>query len=163
MAHRLPIFQTAATTDSLYALTAPLVQTESGRRLRAIRFATNVNIVDPANWKLVTAPGLQTESIAVNLGRLSATVNGQGIYERQQGRWVLMQSLTNPIIRQFTGPSSLILATNQAVTLTGTGTFHRLITDRSTRGCCRWEHALGRGYAEWFVDDQFRHFPAYCP
>ncbi|AUD02327.1 transcriptional regulator [Spirosoma pollinicola] len=123
----LPIFQTAATTDSLYALTAPLVQTESGRRLRAIRFATNVNIVDPANWKLVTAPGLQTESIAVNLGRLSATVNGQGIYERQQGRWVLTQSLTNPIIRQFTGPSSLILATNQAITLDGTGTFTGLL------------------------------------
>ncbi len=119
----LPVFQTAATTDSLYALTAPLTQTESGRRLRAIRFAPNINIADPANWQLLTIPGPLTESIAISQGRLSATVNGQGIYERQQGRWVLTQSLTNPVIRQFMGPANLILATNQAITLAGVGSF----------------------------------------
>ncbi|GAB2549589.1 two-component regulator propeller domain-containing protein [Spirosoma aerophilum] len=119
----LPILQTAAAADSLYALTALLLPTESGRRLRAIRFAANVNIVDPANWKAVAAPGPQTESIAINQGRLSATVNSQGVYERQAGRWTLAQSLTNPLIRQFTAPSGLILATNQSVTLPGAGTF----------------------------------------
>ncbi len=119
----LPVFQTAATTDSLYALTAPIQQTETGRRLRSVRFAANVNIVDPANWQLVTAPGLQTESIVVNQGRLSATVNGQGIYERQTGRWILTQPLTNSIIRQFPVLSGLVIATDKAVTLSGVGTF----------------------------------------
>ncbi|MFD2932350.1 type IX secretion system anionic LPS delivery protein PorZ [Spirosoma flavum] len=119
----LPIFQTAATTDTLYALTAPLLPTETRRRLRAVRFAATVNIVDPANWRLITEPGLQTESIIINQGKLSATVNGQGIYERQAGQWNLSQSLTSLIIRQFSATSGLILATNQAVTLSGIGTF----------------------------------------
>lgn len=119
----LPIYQTASTNDSLYALTASLSQAGTGRGIRAIRFAASVNIVDPANWKLVTTPGLQTESIAINQGRLSATVNNQGIFERQTNGWTLVQPLTSPIIRQFTGPSSLILATNQSVTLSGVGTF----------------------------------------
>jgi hypothetical protein len=120
----LAIFQTAATADSLYALTVPLLQSEIGRRLRAVRFAANVNIVDPANWKPVSVPGSQTESIVINQGRLSATVNSQGVYERQAGRWTQTQSLPNSVIRQFAGPAGMIIvATNQAVTLAGVGTF----------------------------------------
>ena len=119
----LPIFQTAATTDSLYALTAPLRQNETGRRLRAIRFAPNVNIVDPANWRIVNEPGLQTESISTNQGRLSATVNGQGIFDRQAGKWMLTQPLATSIIRQFPATTGLILATNQAISMPGSGSF----------------------------------------
>lgn len=119
-----PIYQTAATADSLYALTAPLLTTETGRRLQAIRFTPGVNIADPGNWRAVTEPDAQTESITTNQGRLSATVNGQGIYDRQAGRWVLTQALTNPIIRQFSGSiPDPIQATNQAVTLPGSATF----------------------------------------
>lgn len=119
----LPILQSAATNDSLYALTAPLSTTGTQRQIRAVRFAANVNIVDPANWQTIATPGPKTESIAANQGRLSATVNGQGTFDRQLGRWTLTQSLTSSIIRQFPSESGLILATNQAVTLPGVGSF----------------------------------------
>ena len=119
-----PIYQTAATTDSLYALTAPVQATEPGQRLLSIRFAPGVNIVDPGNWRVVAGPRLQIESITTNQGRLSATVNRQGVYERQSGRWTLTQPLTNAIIRQFAGSDTgPILATNQVVTLPGVGPF----------------------------------------
>lgn len=119
-----PIYQTAVTADSLYALTAPSSATETGRQIQTIRFAPGVNIADPANWRVITVPGLQTESITANQGRLSATVNGQGIYERQSGRWVLTQALTSLLIRQFSGSETgSILATNQAVTLPGSSPF----------------------------------------
>ena len=126
-----PIYQTVATTDSLYALTAPLLTTETSRRLQAIRFAPGVNIADPGNWRAVAGPGLPIESITVNQGRLSATVNGQGVYDRQAGQWILTQALTNPIIRQFPGSSTgPILATDQAITLPGSATFTGpLLTD----------------------------------
>ncbi|SOD88019.1 Por secretion system C-terminal sorting domain-containing protein [Spirosoma fluviale] len=117
----LPVFQTAATTDSLYALTAPIRVTDTGRRLRAVRFAANLNIADPANWKPVPEPGQQLESIVSNQGRLSASVNGQGIYERQSGGWVLTQALTSPLIRQFPSATGLLVVTNQAVTAPGIG------------------------------------------
>ncbi|AKD58147.1 type IX secretion system anionic LPS delivery protein PorZ [Spirosoma radiotolerans] len=119
----LPIFQLAATSDSLYALTAPLTSTATQPQIRAIRFAANVNIVDPANWRPIATPGLQTESIVANQGRLSATVNGQGTYERQLGRWTLTLPLTSSLIRQFPSAAGLILATNQAITLPGVGSF----------------------------------------
>ncbi|GAB4004881.1 two-component regulator propeller domain-containing protein [Spirosoma migulaei] len=119
----LPIYQTASANDSLYALTAPLRSTDTGLRLRAIRFASNVNIVDPANWRLVTEPGQQLESIIANQGRLSATVNGLGIYERQGGKWILTQSLANPTVRQFPASTGIILATDKAITLPGSGQF----------------------------------------
>jgi hypothetical protein len=119
-----PVFQTAATTDSLYALVAPLTLTESGRRIQAIRFLAGVNLADPGNWKTVAEPGPETESILTNQNRLSATVNGQGIYERQAGRWSRVQPLTNTLIRQFTGATAgPVLATSQAVTVPGSGTF----------------------------------------
>lgn len=119
----LPVDQTAITTDSLYALTAPLRSADTGKQLRSIRFAANVNIVDPANWRAVAVPSLQTESISANQGRLSATVNGQGVYERQNGKWNLVQELTSTIVRQFPASTGLITATNQAVTLPMSGTF----------------------------------------
>ncbi|WP_461135219.1 type IX secretion system anionic LPS delivery protein PorZ [Spirosoma lituiforme] len=119
----LPIFQSAATSDSLYVLTAPATTMATQRQIRAIRFSANVNIVDPANWRAVDSPGQQTESINTNQGRLTATVNGQGTFERQLGRWTLTQSLTNAVIRQFSSTTGLILATNQAVTLAGVGSF----------------------------------------
>ncbi|WP_425290798.1 two-component regulator propeller domain-containing protein [Spirosoma linguale] len=141
----LPIFQTAVTNDSLYALTAPLRATDIGRRLRAVRFAANVNIADPANWRPVTEPGLQIESIVSNQGRLSATVNAQGVYERQAGGWVLVQALTNPLIRQFPTGNGLILATNQAVTLSGSGSFTGSLLNNP-------REALADGNTVWVAD-----------
>ncbi|WP_338873836.1 two-component regulator propeller domain-containing protein [Spirosoma sp. SC4-14] len=119
----LPIYQTTVTTDSLYALTAPLLSTETGRRLRAVRFAAAVNIADPANWAMIPAPALQLESIATNQNRLSVTVNGVGIYERQSSGWLLTQPMQNAIIRQFSASEALILATETGVTVAGSATY----------------------------------------
>ncbi|WP_460996168.1 type IX secretion system anionic LPS delivery protein PorZ [Spirosoma harenae] len=155
----LPIYQTAATTDSLYALTGALTLGGTGRRLRAIRFATSVNIVDPANWRNVTEPGQPLESIVANQGKLSATVNGVGIYERQSGRWTLTQSLANPIIRQFPFSQSPILATDKAITLSGTGSFsgalladpRELIVDGNTIWVADTKNGLLLGNAGQFT------------
>ena len=118
----LPIYQTAVSADSLFALTAPLQTTGVGRQLRATRFAATINIADPANWKPIAAPGLQLESIVYNQGQLSATVNGSGVYGRQNGNWNLTQYFNNPIIRLF--PSAgLLLATDKVVTFFGVGSF----------------------------------------
>ena len=119
----LPVYQTVATTDSIYARTAPLFSTDTGFAIRVIRLAPNVNIADPANWRTVTLPGTPLESIATDQGRLTATVNGQGVYERNNGKWIVSQPLKNPIIRQFSSPNGLILATDKAITLPGTGQF----------------------------------------
>lgn len=119
----LPILQTTVTTDSLYALTAPLRLTATGNQLRAIRFAPNVNIADPANWRNLVVPGAATESIVTNQGRLSVTVNQQGIYERQSGQWALKQVLPNILIRQFPTSSGVILATDKTITLPNGGIF----------------------------------------
>ncbi|WP_460964749.1 type IX secretion system anionic LPS delivery protein PorZ [Spirosoma litoris] len=126
----LPIYQTAVTNDSLYALTGPSSATNTGFKLRAVRFAASVNIVDPANWRTVIEPGTQVSSIVTNQGRLSATVSGTGIYERQNGKWTLTQSLTNAIIRQFPATTGLLLATDKAITSPGSGSFSgSLLTD----------------------------------
>jgi hypothetical protein len=151
----LPIYQTTTTADSLYALTAPSLTAESGRRIRAVRFAANVNIADPANWKIVPEPGSQLESIVTNQGRLSVTVNGQGIYERQTGRWVLTQSLSNPLIRQFPAATGLILATDKAITIPGSGSVtsalltnpREIILDGSTIWIADTENGLLAGSA----------------
>ncbi|SFD04683.1 type IX secretion system anionic LPS delivery protein PorZ [Spirosoma endophyticum] len=126
----LPIIQTAATADSLYALTAAVIPKETGRRIRAIRFTVGVNIADPANWKQIDVPGLPIESISTNQGRLSATLNNLGVYERQNNKWILTQSLSNAIIRQFPATAGLLLATDKAVTLPGSSPFTgALLTD----------------------------------
>lgn len=141
-----PIYQTAATNDSLFALTAPLLTTESGRRLQAIRFAPGVNIADPGNWRTVPGPGQQIESITESQGQLSITVNGQGVYSRRAGQWTLTLALPNPIIRQFPGlAAGLILATNQTVTLSGTTNFSGpLLTDP--------REAVADGNRVWVAD-----------
>lgn len=143
-----PIYQTAATADSLYALTAPARTTETGRRLLSVRFAPGVNIADPGNWRAVTEPGPQTESITVRQGRLSATVNGRGVYDRQAGGWTLIQPLPNPIIRQFPDVGTgLILATNQVVTASGAGPFTGpLLTDP--------REVVADGNRVWVADGQ---------
>lgn len=123
----LAIFQTTTTADSLCALTGPLQPSDSVNQLQAIRFAPSVNIADPANWHPITKPGSRTatdvESIITNQGRLSIAVTGKGVYEQQTGQWVLTQPLNNPIIRQFPATDGLILATDKAVTLPGSGSF----------------------------------------
>lgn len=113
----LPIFQTAITTDSLFALTGPLLSTDSTLTIKAVRFAPNVNISDPANWRTITKPGPLLRSIATRQGHLLATVDKQGVYEQQNGKWVLIQSLANPVVRLFSSPDGPILATNQTITL----------------------------------------------
>ncbi|HLL93706.1 MAG TPA: T9SS type A sorting domain-containing protein [Spirosoma sp.] len=131
-----PVYQTAATTDSLYALTAPLLTSQTGRQLQAVRFAPGVNIADPGNWQAVPGPGLPIESITASGGQLSITVNGQGVYSWTAGRWTLTQVLPNPIIRQFPGlATGPILATDQAVTVPGSATFSGpLLTDPREAG-----------------------------
>ncbi|AQG81785.1 two-component regulator propeller domain-containing protein [Spirosoma montaniterrae] len=117
----LPILQTAVTSDSLYALTEALQPTLFERRIQAVRFAPNVNIADPANWRTLAGPAQRSESIATDRGRLIASVNGQGIFERQPGRWVLTQPLTNGLVRVFSAPSGLIVTTERSLTLPGAG------------------------------------------
>ncbi|GAB4031289.1 two-component regulator propeller domain-containing protein [Spirosoma gilvum] len=124
----LPIYQTAATADSLYALTGPLRSTDTGLQLRAIRFATNVNIVDPANWRAIAEPAQPLESIVANQNRLTATVNGRGIFERQTGRWVLTQAITNGLIRAFTSATGLIIATERSITFPGSASVSTPLT-----------------------------------
>lgn len=125
----LPLFvlQTTITADSLYALTGALQPSDYVSQLQAIRFAPNVNIADPANWKSITKPGSRTatsvESIGTNQGRLSITVMGAGVYEQQNGQWVLTKPLSNTLIRQFPAVSGPILATDTDVTLPGIGSF----------------------------------------
>lgn len=119
----LPIYATTATSDSLYAMTASLQSTNKGRQLRAIRFAATVNLADPANWRPVPEPGTALESIATRQGRLSVTINGQGVFDRQGNQWLLTQALTNPLIRQFPASAGLLLATNTAVSASGVGMF----------------------------------------
>lgn len=127
----LRIRQTTATSDSLYALTAPNDMGGLTDGLRAVRLSPSVNIADPANWREIAKPNPAVESIVVTQNRLSATVNGQGVYQWQSGRWTLTQVLTNSVIRQFSsGAAGLILATNQAVTAPGIGSFASpLLTD----------------------------------
>ena len=143
----LPIYQTAVTADSLYALTGPLRSSDVSRRLQAIRLAPAVNIADSANWRPVPEPGTQTQSIVSNQGRLSAAVNGQGIFERQAGSWTRTQALSNPIIQLFSAPSGLILATNLAVSLPGAGSFSgSLLTSP--------REAVADGNTVWVADTQ---------
>lgn len=145
--NQLPVYQTTATTDSLYALTGSLRSTATDKQLRAVRFAANVNIADPANWRIVDVPSLPVESISINQGRLSVTVNSQGIYERQTGKWNLTQSLPYTIIRQFAASAGSITASNQVVSLPVSGTFSGpLLTDP--------REVVADGNTVWVADTQ---------
>ncbi len=123
----LAIFQTTVTADSLYALTNALQPSDLVNQLQSIRFAANVNIADPANWKPVTKPGSRTgtaiESIITNQGRLAVTVPGTGVYEQQNGQWTLTRPLSTTLIRQFSATNGPILATDKLVMLPGSGSF----------------------------------------
>ena len=147
----LSIYQTVATADSLYALTNALQPSDYVNQLQAIRFAPNINIADPANWHPVTKPGSRTvtdvQSIITNQGRLSVTVPGKGVYERQNNQWVVTQPLTNPIIRQFTSANGPILATDKVITLPGSGQFvGPLLADP--------REVVADGNAVWVADAQ---------
>lgn len=143
----LPIFQTTATADTLYALTAPLQTTGIGRELRAVRFAPNVNIADPANWRNIAEPAQILESIATNQGRLVATVNGRGVYERQTGRWVLTQPLTNGLVRAFSVSNGLVIATERSITLPNS-------TSLSTPFVANSREVVLDGSQLWIADTQ---------
>ncbi|WP_293688420.1 MULTISPECIES: two-component regulator propeller domain-containing protein [unclassified Spirosoma] len=119
----LAIYQTVATTDSLYALTGPIRATDMGFRLRSIRFAANVNIVDPANWRNVVEPAAMMSSLIVDQNRLYVSVNGTGIYLKNNGSWVLFRSSTDPIIRLFPSAAGPIVATSQSILLPNPVTF----------------------------------------
>ncbi|RIV27748.1 T9SS C-terminal target domain-containing protein [Fibrisoma montanum] len=112
-----PIYQTAATTDSLYALVGLPGGGTSDLGMRAVRLAPAVNLADPANWRSIPRPGPLTLSIVSNQGRLFATASQQGIFERQAGRWTLTQALTDTTILQFAGPDGLLLVTDNGVRL----------------------------------------------
>lgn len=147
----LPVLQTTTTADSLYALTGPLQSSDYVSQLQAIRFAPNVNIADPANWKSITKPGSRTgtavESIGTNQGRLSITVAGTGVYEQQNGQWVLTKPLSNTLIRQFPSTNGPILATDQDITLPGNGPLSGpLLADP--------REVVADGNAVWVADGQ---------
>jgi ligand-binding sensor domain-containing protein len=123
----LPILQTTATTDSLYALTAPVRAGDLRTGLQAIRLLANVNIADPANWRTVALPGSQPGAILTSLlvaqNRLLAAASGQGVFSRQTNQWVLTQSLPNQIIILFPAGNDVGVATNQRVALPSSGSF----------------------------------------
>jgi|GEM_PF-626428 len=121
----LPILQTAATTDSLYALTEParpVAGTQplgTGRQLQAIRFAPGVNIADPANWRNISVPGPAPETIVTDQNRLLLSVNRVGVFTRQAGRWVQTPLVSNGFVRLFATGVGIVLATEQGLALPG--------------------------------------------
>lgn len=131
----LPIYQTTVAGDSLYALTAPLSATATTpQSIRAIRFAAGVNVADPANWRLIGNPPGSPETIVTRQGRLSATVSRQGSYDRTGGQWILTQSASAPLVRQFVSNSTtntdVVVVAGQTVTASSTGTISsELIAD----------------------------------
>ena len=116
------IYITVVVGDTLFALSGSS-NPGAGLLLQAVRLAPNVNIADPANWRLVSAPDRSIESISSSSGRLVASVNERGVYERQNGRWVLTRPLSNRTIKLFPGSDGYILATDQTVTLPNSTTF----------------------------------------
>ena len=174
----LPIYQTAATADSLYALTGLLRTSDTGLQVRAIRFAPNINIADPANWRLVSQPGPQTESIVSNQGKLLASVNGQGVFERTAGKWLLTLPLSTALIRLFSAPSGLLIATEKTVTGAGTPSYsgpllaapHEVVADGNEVWVADTKNGLLAGKAGQFervapegpTRDQFSTLYAYA-
>lgn len=154
----LPIYQTVATTDSLYALTGPARTTDTGLRLRSIRFAANVNIVDPANWRNVAEPAPLISSLIVDQNRLYVSVNGTGIYLRNTGSWVLFRSITDPIVRLFPSATGPVVATNRSILLPDPLTFsgalltnpREVVTDGTTIWVADTQNGLLYGNAGQF-------------
>ena len=119
-------YATAVANDSLYALTSPPNSTSDyglRYRLRAIRLTPTVNIADPANWRPVQGPDVFMRSLLADRGRLYVSVDNKGVYERQNGGWVLTQSVANKVIRLFPSPNGLLSATEQVITLPNSTSF----------------------------------------
>lgn len=124
---QLPIYQTAVVGDSLYALTAPVSATATvPQAIRAVRLASGTNLADPANWRIIGNPPGSPNTLVTRQGRVSTTVNGQGIYDRSGGGWILTQSASTTLVRQFSSTSSAdagtIVVTGQSVTASTIGT-----------------------------------------
>ncbi|WP_111626647.1 type IX secretion system anionic LPS delivery protein PorZ [Larkinella arboricola] len=80
------VYATAFANDSIYAATS------SG--LLAARFDPTVNLAFFGNWKTVSLPaGTSVRSVVGVNNRLYAAVPGQGVAERQGGRWTVVKAL----------------------------------------------------------------------
>jgi hypothetical protein len=147
----LPVYQTTIVGDSLYALTAPIATTGTVRAIRAVRYSAGTNLADPGNWRLINNPPGSPEALVARQGRLSITVNGEGIYDRNAGQWTLLQALSGTPLRQFTAGSSatagVIIAAGSTITAptAGTSTSSLLIDPRD---------AVVDGTTLWIADAQ---------
>ncbi|GAB3329346.1 two-component regulator propeller domain-containing protein [Larkinella ripae] len=80
------VYATALANDSIYAATS--------RGLLAARFAPTVNLAFFGNWKTVPLPDRGSVRSVVGVeNRLYAALPGQGVAERQGGRWVVVKPL----------------------------------------------------------------------
>lgn len=111
------VLATAVSNDTLFALSASPNVPATGLLLQAVRLTPNVNIADPANWQLVAGPGPGLQSVISNQGRLTASVGGQGVYERQNGKWVLIQPVSGQSVSLFSTPGGYGLAVDQTIVL----------------------------------------------
>lgn len=118
------VLKTALGRDTLYALTPT--------GILAAPFSPQTNLAYFGNWYPVMAPENRTiADMGMWRGQLRVSVNGVGVYERQQGRWILVQPLAAPGIRLFPTPrqstsletQELIVATPQQVRVSATITF----------------------------------------
>lgn len=147
----VPIYQTTILGDSLYALTAPVATTGTVRAIRAVRYSGGTNLADPGNWRLITSPPGSPETLVTRQGRVSATVNGRGIYDRVAGQWTLSQPLLATPLRQFaTGSSAnanVIVAAGSTITAptAGSSTGSLLVDPRD---------AVADGTMLWIADAQ---------
>lgn len=91
------VLATALSQDTLYALT--------NRGLLAAPFSDRINLAYYGNWRTIGAPDNQPVAALGSVGgRLRAAVEGMGVYERQQGRWALVQATTTTPVRFFPTP-----------------------------------------------------------
>lgn len=80
------VYATALANDSIYAATS--------RGLLAARFAPTVNLAFFGNWKTVSLPtGASVQSVVGVNNRLYVAWPGQGVAERQGGRWTVIKPL----------------------------------------------------------------------
>ncbi|GAB3913413.1 two-component regulator propeller domain-containing protein [Larkinella knui] len=80
------VYATALANDSIYASTS--------RGLLAARFAPTVNLAFFGSWKTVSLPpGTSVKSVVGVTNRLYAALPGQGVAERQGGRWTVIKPL----------------------------------------------------------------------
>ncbi|MFC5412711.1 two-component regulator propeller domain-containing protein [Larkinella bovis] len=80
------VYATAFANDSIYAATS--------RGLLAARFAPSVNLAFFGSWKTVPLPpGAPVRSVVGVGNQVYVAVPGQGVAQRQGGRWVVIQSI----------------------------------------------------------------------